>query len=148
MGILEEGMSGLERQRNARRMAGGSVSEVLAPTNGYRGSLEKAGKKVKDHASANIQNMRDAQRMNRERRIIDASTAQKPFKLKEFSEVPSQVHKRVNDQQAAFKARQEAKANGEEEGDRKFLRKGTREDRAADKKQNGTVTARSNEGKA
>ena len=128
------------------------MSEVLAPTNGYRGSLEKAGKKVKDHASANIQNMRDAQRMNRERRIIDASTAQKPFKLKEFAEVPSQVHKRVNDQQAAFKARQEARENGEENGsgDKKFLRKGAREDRATERKNETAATARSgksNEGR-
>jgi len=124
--------SAAQRKRNAQRMGGGGVHEILQPVNGYRGQLERNGVKPKDHAKANVAAMREAQRQNRERKAMEAHMDEDKFVLKEFKNVPSQVSKRVAADRQAAKARKEAVNNGNAP-DTKFLKKGAREERDGSK---------------
>eukprot|EP00656_Telonema_subtile_P050194 TRINITY_DN643_c0_g1_i3.p1 TRINITY_DN643_c0_g1~~TRINITY_DN643_c0_g1_i3.p1 ORF type:complete len:299 (-),score=92.72 TRINITY_DN643_c0_g1_i3:73-969(-) len=120
------------RQRNRERMGGGGVSEILQPVNGYRGQLTKAGKPPKDHARANIEAMREAQRQNRSKKMNDEINKDaEVFKLKQFCDVPSQVKRRTHEEQQASKARRDAMQAGEVDG--KFLKARARDVREAEK---------------
>lgn len=102
----------------ARKQRGSFMGEVMKPTQGYRcapsscraggqrtltaplwacsDALARRGGQPKDHAKENLRMIRDAQRVNRERREAEeGEQAPQPFKLRQFEGVESRVEQKM-----------------------------------------------------
>jgi len=95
-----------EKQLNESKMAqhknsSFNVAELLSPTNGVRGALQKKGVEPKDHHKENLRAIRDAQKQNREKKVeVELkSSSQKQFKMKQFQNVESVVSQKMSQQQ-------------------------------------------------
>jgi hypothetical protein len=68
------------------------VSDILNPTDGYRGSIAKKGQKPKNHMSMNAKKIKDAQNEFKMKEQIEAEKKrEKLFKMKKFSHVKSKL---------------------------------------------------------
>jgi hypothetical protein len=68
------------------------VADLIAPVDGYRGTIHKKGQKPKNHMSDNAKKIRDAQKEYKMREQIEAEKKrEKNFKMKKFSSVKSKV---------------------------------------------------------
>jgi hypothetical protein len=86
---------------NMRNNAGGgrdTIGGIIAPSNGYRGGLERRGIQPRDHARENRQALKEAQQRNRINKMNEVAQPTKDFKLRRFGNVQSKVAQQmVND---------------------------------------------------
>nr|KAJ3416967.1 hypothetical protein HK105_001133 [Polyrhizophydium stewartii] len=75
-------------------MAGVAVGMLLKPSRGVRDDIVRAGGKPKDHIKENVQALRATQKLNRIKKEDESKPEPAPFKLKEFSNVPSKISTR------------------------------------------------------
>eukprot|EP00954_Amorphochlora_amoebiformis_P021616 1347720-Amorphochlora_amoeboformis.AAC.1 len=76
-----------------RQARGSAMSELLNPTKGYRGSLEKKGIKPKNHHSQNIRALRERQQQNR---ALRADKEAEQRRQVEHDDVPSSNSDLIN----------------------------------------------------
>lgn len=77
----------------AHQLSGTQVSEILNPTNGYRGALIKKGIQPKDHMRENMRIIKEKQRENREK--AEHQETKNVFKLSKFANVSSTLKKKL-----------------------------------------------------
>mmetsp|Transcript_21826 Transcript_21826/g.35796 ORF Transcript_21826/g.35796 Transcript_21826/m.35796 type:complete len:284 (+) Transcript_21826:117-968(+) len=86
-----------------RHARGSQMSEILCPTKGYRGALEKKGIKPKNHHRDNLRTLRQKQAQNRMSRAVDEeaerqAVEEQRLRLAKFKGVGSTVAKRLESQ--------------------------------------------------
>lgn len=69
-----------------------NISQLLAPNNGYRGTLQKKGIQPKNHMKDNLRDLRLEQERNRSQRDIDNVDEKPLYKLPQFQEVESRLY--------------------------------------------------------
>lgn len=69
-----------------------NISQLLAPDNGYRGSLQKKGIQPKNHMKENLRELRIEQERNRTQREQEQVEEKPLYKLPQFQDVESRLY--------------------------------------------------------
>lgn len=73
-----------------------AIADFLCPDNGYRGSMKRQGKPLKDHMKDNKSTIKDLQLKNREARIAASAPPKELYKLGQFKEIAARVYDEDN----------------------------------------------------
>ncbi|KAI9098044.1 calmodulin-binding-domain-containing protein [Phlyctochytrium arcticum] len=82
------------RKMHLRQMAGTAVGMILKPSRGVRDDIIRSGGKPKDHCKENRLRLKSMQKANKAQKEEDAKPEPRPFKLKQFEDVPSKLQTR------------------------------------------------------